>query len=214
MYGGIGAPAALPLERVASLRTLSIDPSSRSRLGIVPSLARHGGNVTGVSLGFTQELIGKYLELLQETVPRLSTVAVIYDAQNANNRKLAEHLTVVAPARRLKVWLIEMDSQNELDPTFKKVHQEAQAAVVLTNAFAIIHRHQITALAQRYRVPVIYSLSEYVDAGGLMAYGPEQAEMYRHAAEYVDKILKGAIPADLPIAEPTRFQLSLNLAAV
>lgn len=181
--------------------------------GIVPSLARPGGNITGVSLGFTEEFSGKYLELLQEVLPRLSTVAVIYDPDNPSNRALAEHLKVVAPTRRLEIRLIEMNSPDELDPAFNKAHRQAQVAVVLTSAFAITYRQEITALARRYRVPAIYPLGEYVDAGGLMAYGPDQAEMFSRAAEYVDKILKGAAPAELPVAQPTRFSLSLNLKA-
>ena len=181
--------------------------------GIVPSLARPGGNITGVSLGFTEEFSGKYLELLQEVLPRLSTVAVIYDPDNPSNRALAEHLKVVAPTRRLEIRLIEMNSPDELDPAFNKAHRQAQVAIVLTSAFAITYRQEITALARRYRVPAIYPLGEYVDAGGLMAYGPDQSEMFSRAAEYVDKILKGAAAAELPVAQPTRFSLSLNLKA-
>ena len=179
--------------------------------GIVPSLARPGGNITGVSLGFGDELSGKYLELLQEILPRLSTVAVIYDPDNPGIRKLAGNLKVIAQRRHLELRLIELNSPDQIDPAFRQANQKAQGAVLLTSAFSITHRQEITALAERYRVPTIYPLSEYVDVGGLMAYGPDQAEMFSRAAEYVDKILNGARPADLPIAQPTRFSLLLNL---
>lgn len=181
--------------------------------GIVPSLAHPGGNITGVSLGFGGELSGKYIEFLREALPQLTTVAVIYDPDNPSSRAIAGDLKGVAQRTNLQIRLIEMNSQDEMEPAFKKARHQAQAAVVPTSAFAITNRHEITALAERYRVPAIYALGEYVDAGGLMAYGPDQAEMFGRAAEYVDRILRGATPTDLPVAQPTRFPLSINLRA-
>ena len=181
--------------------------------GVIHSLARPEGNITGFSLGLGDELIGKFLELLQEIVPRLSTVAVISDPDNAINRRITETLEGMSSRTRLQLRFIHLKQLNALDRVFALARRKAQAAVVLSNSLTVAHRQEVAAMAARYRLPTIYALGEFVDAGGLIAYHPDQVLMFRHAAEYVDKILKGVSPRDLPFEQPTRFLLSLNLTA-
>ena len=181
------------------------------RTGLTASLAHPGGNLTGLSLGYTEGMAGKWLELLQETVPRLSTVAVIANPDNSPARDLAKELEVIAPARGLKLQVIEVREPGALDRAFEQARRKARAVLVLPDPILAAHREKVTALAAKHRLPSIYYLRDYVDAGGLMAYGPDLAVMWRRAADYVDKILKGAKPAELPIEQPTRYQLSINL---
>jgi putative ABC transport system substrate-binding protein len=181
------------------------------RSGVAASLARPGGNLTGLSMGFAEGMAGKWLELLQEMVPRLSTVAVIANPDNPIARDLAKELEAIAPRRGLKLRLIEVREAGALDRAFEQAGRKAQAVLVLPDPMVAAHRGQVTALAAKYRLPTMYYLRDYVDAGGLMAYGPDLAVLYRRAADYVDKILKGAKPGDLPIEQPTKFELIVNL---
>lgn len=178
---------------------------------LVASLARPGGNLTGLSLGWAEGIAGKWLELLQETVPQLTTVAVIANPDNPLSRVQAKQLQVIAPTRGLKLWLTEVREPGALDRAFGQAGQQAQGVLVLPDPVIAALRGQLTALAARHRLPTIYSLRDFVDAGGLMSYGPDLGVQYRRAAEYVDKILKGALPADLPIEQPTQWTLVVNL---
>jgi len=181
------------------------------RTGLVESLSRPGGNLTGLSLGYSEGMAGKWLELLQEMVPRLSTVAVILNPDIPGHRDQAKEIEAVAPKRRLKVQIIELRNAEALDGAFDQAGRRAQAVLVFPNPITMISRTRIAALAARQRLPAMYGLPDFVDAGGLMAYGPDTAAMFRRAAEYVDKILKGANPADLPIEQPTQYLLVVNL---
>lgn len=178
---------------------------------LVASLARPGGNLTGLSLGWAEGIAGKWLELLQETVPQLTTVAVIANPDNPLSRVQAKQLHAIAPTRGLKLWLTELREPGALDRAFGQAGQQAQGVLVLPDPLIAALRGQLTALAARHRLPTIYSLRDFVDAGGLMSYGPDLGVQYRRAAEYVDKILKGALPADLPIEQPTQWTLVVNL---
>ena len=178
---------------------------------LVASLARPGGNLTGLSLGWAEGIAGKWLELLQETVPQLTTVAVIANPDNPLSRVQAKQLQAIAPTRGLKLWLTEVREPGALDRAFGQAGQQAQGVLVLPDPLIAALRGQLTALAARHRLPTIYSLRDFVDAGGLMSYGPDMGVQYRRAAEYVDKILKGALPADLPIEQPTQWTLVVNL---
>ena len=178
---------------------------------LVASLARPGGNLTGLSLGWAEGIAGKWLELLQETVPQLTTVAVIANPDNPLSRVQAKQLHAIAPTRGLKLWLTELREPGALDRAFGQASQQAQGVLVLPDPLIAALRGQLTALAARHRLPTIYSLRDFVDAGGLMSYGPDLGVQYRRAAEYVDKILKGALPADLPIEQPTQWTLVVNL---
>ena len=181
------------------------------RTGLVSSLARPGGNLTGLSMGWGEGMAGKWLELLQETVPRLSTLAVVANPGNPLVRDLAKDLEAIAPTRGLKLRSIEVREPKDLDRAFGQAARRAQAVLVLPDPMIAAHLKQVTALAAKYRLPAMYYLREFVDAGGLMAYGPDLAVMTRRAAEYVDKILNGARPGDLPIEQPTKFELVVNL---
>jgi putative ABC transport system substrate-binding protein len=179
------------------------------RTGLAASLARPGGNLTGLSAGLAEGMAGKWLELLQETVPHLSTAAVIANPDNAMARQMAGELQAIARTRGLKLQLIEVREPEALRSAFDQAGRKAQAVLVLPGQFE--QRWQITALAAKHRLPAIYTVREYVEAGGLMAYTPNFAVMWRRAADYVDKILRGAQPGELPIEQPTQFELVVNL---
>jgi putative ABC transport system substrate-binding protein len=181
------------------------------RTGLATNLARPGGNLTGLSVGWAEGMVGKWLELLQETVPRLSTVAVIENPETSVAQGMVKELAGLAHTRRLKLRLIEVREPAGLERAFEQAGRNAQAVLVLPSPVISAHRGQVTALAAKHRLPTVYPLRDYVDAGGLMAYGPDLAVQYRRGAEYVDKILKGAKPGDLPIEQPTKFELVVNL---
>ena len=179
--------------------------------GLADSLARPGGNLTGLSLGWSEGIAGKWLELLQETVPHLSTVAVIFNPKSSLASNLAQELGQLAPTRRLKIRPIEVGKTDALEPAFERARCGCQAVLVLSDPFTVHHHQRIAALAAKNHLPGMYGMSEFVDAGGLMAYGVDHAILFRRAAEYVDKILRGAKPADLPIERPMQFSLVVNL---
>lgn len=181
------------------------------RTGLANSLAKPGGNVTGTSMGWGDGMAGKWLELLQETVPKLSTVAVIANPSNPLVRNLVKELEAVAPPRGLKLRVIEISHPGALDQAFAQASRKAQAVLALPDPMIAAHLQRVTALAAKYRLPGVYYLREFADAGGLIAYGPDLAMMTRRTAEYVDKILNGARPGDLPIEQPTKFELVVNL---
>jgi putative tryptophan/tyrosine transport system substrate-binding protein len=179
--------------------------------GLVTSLAHPGGNATGLSL-VTPELSGKRLQLLQETLPRLARVVLLWDAGNIG---MADRVRETeAAARQLGValhveWVRDLAG---LDRAFTALAQARPDAFLTTvEPFTGDHRQRIVAFAAQHRLPAMYEEREFVDVGGLMAYGPSLAANYRRAATYVDKILKGAKPGDLPVEQPTKFELVINL---
>ena len=178
--------------------------------GLAVSLARPGGNITGFSAGWA-DIRGKWLELLQEAVPRLATVAVIANPDNALNRKEAKELESVAPTRGLKLLIIYVREAEALDRAFEQARRGAQAVLVFSDPLTMSNQPRIVALAAKHRLPDMYLLRDSVRAGGLMAYGPDLAVVFRRSADYVDKILNGARPADLPIEQPTQYLLVVNL---
>jgi putative ABC transport system substrate-binding protein len=205
-------PAALAAKHATQtipiIMTTAIDPVGA---GLVASLARPGGNVTGLS-GQGSDLSGKRLELLKEVVPGLTRVAVLWNAANPANAA-AWHETQVA-ARALG---LQLDSQAVRDPqdfagAFARMAQvRPEALFVLSDAFIGMHRQQIVAFATQQHLPGMFAGRPSVVAGGLMYYGPNGAERYRRVADYVDRILKGAKPADLPVEQPMTFELVINL---
>jgi putative ABC transport system substrate-binding protein len=204
-----GAIAAKNASSTVSI--VGVGMADPERAGLVGSLARPGGNLTGLSMGWGEGMAGKWLELLQEVVPRLSTLALVANPGNPLVRDLAKDLEAIAPSRGLKLRLIEVREPKDLDRAFAQAARAAQAVLVLPDPMIAAHMKQVTRLAAKYRLPSMYYLREFVDASGLMAYGPDLAVMTRRAAEYVDKILNGARPGDLPIEEPTKFELVVNL---
>ena len=179
--------------------------------GLVKGLARPGGNLTGLSLGWGGGIGGKFLELLQETVPRLTTVAFMTNPDNPVERQMTAELRAAAPVRRLKLQVIDVRSPEALEGAFQQARRKAQAVVIVPSPLFISQRQTITALAAKHRLPALYGLSDFTDAGGLMAYGPDRAALFRRAADYVDKILRGAKPGDLPIEQPMQYVFVVNL---
>ena len=181
-------------------------------LGLVASLARPGGNVTGLSYGVGLGTLGKGLELLKETVPHIGRVAVLSNPANPAHALAIRNLKVAARSVKVQLQLVEAQSPNEIDSAFAAMARErAEALVVLPDPVLGLHRTRVQDLAARSRLPTMYGLREYPEAGGLMSYGPDPRHNFWRSATYVDKILKGAKPADLPIEQPTKFELVINL---
>jgi putative ABC transport system substrate-binding protein len=186
----------------------SIDPVGT---GFVASLARPGGNITGLS-NVSAELSGKRLELLREAVPRLSRVALLWNPDLRGAVLDYKETQAAARSHHLELQSIEVSRTEDLDSAFAAItNQRAQAFILPPNPVAITNQGQITSFARKNRLPSMYGQQEYVHAGGLMSYGPSTAEMNRRAAVYVDKILKGVKPADLPVEQPTKFEFVINL---
>ena len=178
--------------------------------GLVASLARPGGNVTGLSVQQT-DLAGKRLELLREVVPSLRRLAIMGNIGNPS--ALLEMHEVQAAARTLgfEVATLEIRQAEDIAPAFEALKAPAEALYVCGGPLVFTHRIRINTLALAARLPTINDHQEYVEAGGLMSYGPNFPDLYRRAADYVDKILRGAKPGDLPVEQPTKFDLVINL---
>jgi putative tryptophan/tyrosine transport system substrate-binding protein len=179
--------------------------------GLVASLAHPGGNVTGLSL-VTPELSGKRLQLLRETLPRIARVALLWDAGHVGMADRVRETEAAALRLGVALHVEWVKDPAHLDRAFATLVQVRPDAFLTTvEPFTEVHRQRIVDFAAHYRLPAIYEDREFVAAGGLMAYGPSLATNHRRAATYVDKILKGTKPADLPIEQPTRFELVINL---
>jgi putative tryptophan/tyrosine transport system substrate-binding protein len=213
----VTASTAAALAAKQATRTLPIvfavaaDPVAD---GLVTNLARPGGNVTGLSLLFP-ELVGKCLEQLKQAVPGVSRVAVLWQPGTYGERTEKDMLKeedVAARALGVRLQVVEARSPADFDRAFSDMTRaRAGALTVLGGGMFFGERRRLVDLAAKNRLPAVYPQREYVDAGGLMAYGPSLADMYRRAATYVDKILKGAKPGDLPVEQPTKFDLVINL---
>jgi putative ABC transport system substrate-binding protein len=181
--------------------------------GIVASLARPGGNVTGVT-ALGHQLNAKKLELIKETVPGVARVAVLVNPTSVYTPPFLKERESIARALGLELPVVEARDPADLERAFTApAMRQAGALMVQVDAMFIRHRHRVAELAARARVPAVYGEREFVEAGGLMFYGASLAEMYRHAAGYADRILKGARPADLPVEQPTKLELIVNLKA-
>jgi len=181
--------------------------------GLVASLARPGGNVTGLSVQNAEELPGKWIELLHELLPRLVAVAVVVNPGNAASSTGLAQVQQAAQAFNIKLFVFEAKRLEDYEPALRKARGAAQAAIVLPDVIAMYSRKQIATMAHKHRIPVLYSHRDFVQAGGLVSYGPDLEVLWRRAGDYVDRILRGANPADLPIEQPTRFELVVNLDA-
>jgi putative ABC transport system substrate-binding protein len=180
--------------------------------GFVASLARPGRNVTGLS-SISPELSGKRLELLKEVVPGLSRVAFLWNPDVRGAVLDYKETEGAASSLRLQLQSVEVVRAEDFDHAFSGITKERAQALMMpaANPVGFANRSQIASFAQKNRLPSIFSQREYVDAGGLMAYGPNTPDMHRRAATYVDKILKGAKPADLPVEQPKKFEFIVNL---
>jgi putative ABC transport system substrate-binding protein len=182
--------------------------------GLVASLARPGGNVTGLSLLGSRELLGKNLDLLKETVPGVTRIALLQRSgilPERAGKDLREGADVAARALGVQLQLVEVRGPEDFDRAFSEMTRTRVGALAVYGPFAPGTSRPLVDLAAKHRLPAVYQFREFVDAGGLMAYGPDLADLFRRAATYVDKILKGAKPADLPVEQPTRFELVINL---
>jgi ABC-type uncharacterized transport system substrate-binding protein len=180
--------------------------------GFAMSLARPGGNVTGVSFDASPDITAKQLQLILETVPKASRVAVLWNPTSPFLRSYWSVAQAAAPALGVVLQSLEVQDASQYETAFKAIGRDrADALVVLSDSFATFHRARMAELAAEHRLPVLYGHRQYVEAGGLMSYGPSLFEVYRRAAAYVDKILKGTRPADLPVEQPTKYELVINL---
>jgi ABC-type uncharacterized transport system substrate-binding protein len=181
--------------------------------GFITSLARPGGNITGLS-ALRPEMSGKQLELLKEIVPRFSRVAVFGTSTQRGNAQMLKEVELAAGAFGVKLQYPDALTSKDIETAFRAASKgRADAVLVLQSPVAISQRTQIIDLAVKYRLPAIYDRSEYVEASGLMSYGVNIRDLDRRAATYVDKIVKGAKPADLPVEQPTKFEFIVNLKA-
>jgi putative ABC transport system substrate-binding protein len=179
--------------------------------GFVASLARPGGNITGLSV-VSPELSGKQLELLKEIVPKLSRVAVLGTSTNPGNSQALKETELAAGAYTVQLQNLDLLSPKDIETAFRDASKgRAGAVLVLASPIIESHRTQIADLAAKNRLPAIYYAPEFVEAGGLMSYGTSFADLFRRAATYVDKILKGAKPGDLPVEQPKKFEFIINL---
>jgi putative ABC transport system substrate-binding protein len=180
-------------------------------MGFVASLARPGGTITGIS-NMQPELVGKQLELLKEMLPKLSRVALLGNPANPGNVPLVRYAQDAARTLGIRLHPLEARDPREIDSAFAEISRErADAVIVLSDTVLLDSRTRIADHAVRRRLPTVFGASEFTEAGGLLTYGPSISDGYRRAATYVDKILKGAKPADLPIGQPTKFELVINL---
>ena len=179
--------------------------------GLAASLARPGGNVTGLTIS-SRELVGKRIELLKETLPGLSRIAVLWNPESRTQLGSLRNAEAAAKSLGLHVQPAEVRRPEDLEKAFASIAQKRPEALVLapSNMFRA-HRARIVALAARHRLPATFWERSYVEAGGLMSYGPDEKAIFRQLANYVDRILKGAKPGDLPIEQPTKFELVINM---
>jgi putative ABC transport system substrate-binding protein len=180
-------------------------------IGLVASLARPGGNVTGIS-SLSRELTGKRLELLKEAFPKASVVAVLTRGVNPVTTDLLKDMEAAAKALRLQLQILEVRGPDDFDKAFSAINKERAGALIeLPSPLFHSNRKRIVEFAAKRRLPSIFHSRDFVDAGGLMCYGENNADLLRRVAYYVDRILKGAKPADLPVEQPTKFEMIINL---
>jgi putative ABC transport system substrate-binding protein len=179
--------------------------------GLVSSLARPGGNITGLSM-MAPDLEGKRLELLKEAFPKAARVAFLRDRSGARGNLAVTEMEAAAKALGLKLLSLEVRSLDEFEGAFARAKKErAQALITSTGGLINTQQRRVLDFAAKNRLPAIYHYSDFVEAGGLMSYGPDNRDLWRRAADFVDKILKGTKPADLPVEQPTKFEFIVNL---
>jgi putative ABC transport system substrate-binding protein len=203
-------PAKEATSTIPIVMAFDTDPVAN---GFVASLARPGGNITGLSI-LAPELSGKRLELLKEIVPKLSRVAVLGNSTFPGNAQMLRETELAADAFGVKVQYLDVLAPKDIETAFRSANRaRAEAVLVMGSGVLSSQQKQIADLAIKSRLPASYLQTEYVEAGGLMSYGASLTDLARRAATYVDKILKGAKPADLPVEQPMKFELVINLKA-
>jgi putative ABC transport system substrate-binding protein len=179
--------------------------------GLVASFAHPGGNITGISV-FARELSGKRLEILKEAIPGMTRVGAAFNALNPGTRLLFKQTEDAAAKLALTALPLDIEFPDGIEAAFAEaVRLRANAVVIISDGATIVHRAQLGSAALRHHLPTIFANRAYLEGGGLMSYGPDITEVWRRGATYVDKVLKGAKPADIPIEQPTKFELVINL---
>jgi putative ABC transport system substrate-binding protein len=207
--GTVGAQAAKQATQTIPIVMTNVDDPVAT--GLVVSVARPGGNITGLSIN-SHELVGKQLGLLREVVPKVSRVAVLWNPANLANAPQLREAEVAAGALGVRLLPLAVQSPGDIDRAFAAMREDRVGALlVLLDSMLLVQRDRIADLAAKNRLPAAYGLRWHAEAGGLMAYGANLLDMVRRAVSYVDRILKGAKPADLPIEQPTKFELVINL---
>jgi putative ABC transport system substrate-binding protein len=205
-------PAALAAKRATStIPIVFVGVGDAVGVGLVASLARPGGNVTG-STFLSEETVGKLLQLLKEVVPRASRVATVFNPNNPVYAPMLKDLEAMGRQLRLQVLRLGVQGPGDVEAVFDAVKRERLDGLVVMRDFVLItHRDRIVELAAKHRLPVMYGMREFVAAGGLMSFEPSLSELYHRAAGLVHKVLKGASPAELPVEQSSRFELVVNL---
>ena len=187
---------------------LAVDPVTA---GFVNSLSRPGGNITGLT-NIAAELAGKRLEILKETVSKLSRIAILWEPKNAGSAQTWKESQLPAKESGLQLYSMEVSRADQFEAAFKDaVNARAAALAVTPMVLAVNHRKEIVELTAKNRLPAIYYRYSFVESGGLLSYGAELADHFRRAADFIEKILKGSKPADLPVEQPTKFEFIVNL---
>jgi putative ABC transport system substrate-binding protein len=207
-----GTPTVIPARNATSvvpvLFVAAFDPVAT---GVVTSLARPGGNVTGLTAVFS-DMTGKRLEFLKEMLPALTRVALLTRPTNPGHQQYVQQTQVAARLLRVELEVLAINSPDDFEPSFRRaVAAGISALIQIDDGMFTVHRQWLVELATKYRIAGAYGPREFVDLGGLMALGPSYSDLYRRAASYLDKILKGAKPADLPVEQSAKFELILNL---
>jgi putative ABC transport system substrate-binding protein len=203
-------PAKETTNTIPIVMAFDIDPVAS---GFIASLARPGGNITGLAT-LDPEISGKRLEVLREIVPKLSHVAVFGDSANVGNAQALKEVERAAEAFKVKLQYLDVRDYKDVETLFQTVTKgRAGAVLVLSSPLLLSQRKQVAELAVKSRLPAILPQSEYVEDGGLMTYGPSITDLFRRAATFVDKILKGRKPSDLPVEQPMKFEFIVNLKA-
>jgi putative ABC transport system substrate-binding protein len=206
-------PSAAAKAATATIPIVFIAVADPVSVGLVASLARPGSNITGLATLVGAGFVGKLIEVLKEAFPQVSRVAILINPTNAMHQQIvANELPQAAERLRLTLLTVEARAADSLTGAFETaVRSRAGAIMVLGDPLVFVHRARIAELAAKHRLPAMYLFRESVEAGGLMAYGPSFHDLGRRAASYVDKILKGAKPGDLPVEQPSKFELVINL---
>jgi ABC-type uncharacterized transport system substrate-binding protein len=212
IVSGPGTPTAMTVRRATTtVPIVFFGVGDAVGTGIVQSLARPGGNATGL-INQSQDIAGKQLEVLNDTIPKLARVGVLWRPSNPSYKNLMRRFDAVVATTRIQVMLIGVETREELHAAFEEMkHKRIQGLIVQADELFIREGKRIVELAATYRMPAIYRLGEQAVAGGLMAYGPSIPDMYRRTASYVDKILRGAKPGELPVEQPTKVELVINM---
>jgi putative tryptophan/tyrosine transport system substrate-binding protein len=207
-----GSAALAAKNSTSSIPIVMIFPSDPVEMGLVASLSRPGGNVTGTTFTPGPEIFGKQLQILKETIPHASRVAILSNPSDPSFALQAREVDAAARTLRIRLQHVEARGPEEFDNAFAAMARvRAEALLVTGSSTFLAHRARLAELAVKGRLPTMHSFRENVEAGGLMAYAVNMADFVGSAAVYVDKILKGAKPADLPVEQPTKFELVINL---